>query len=912
MADASSARPEGEEVDAAGDGAGEGTSGEPVLGPDGQPMSKSALKRLAKGKPEKKKTEEGAKAVKKEEAPAPPKAKKAAVERLDYVNTTPAGAKKDVTAEMLPAYHPQAVEAAWNAWWEAAGYYSCEPALAEAAGEGGRFVMVIPPPNVTGSLHLGHALTSAVEDCLTRWHRMCGRPTMWLPGTDHAGIATQTVVEKRLAKERGLSRHALGREPFLQEVWKWKESYGGRITSQLRHLGVSTDWTREAFTMDDKLSVAVKEAFVRLHEQGLIYRDNRLVNWCCSLRSAISDIEVDYIDLEKRTRLSVPGHDPLKKYEFGAITSFAYKVAAPDGSATEEEIVVATTRPETMLGDSAVAVHPADPRYTHLHGAKVVHPFDGRLLPIIQDGELVDMAFGTGAVKITPAHDANDFACGKKHGLDFITVFAEDGRVNDRGGQFAGMMRFDARDALVAALEAKKLLRGKADNKMRLGLCSRTGDVIEPLIKPQWYVKCDTMAKAAADAVRNGDLAIQPEMHKSVWFNWLDNIKDWCISRQLWWGHRIPAYLISIAGRPSGDGADPKHWVVARTEEEAVDVAAARFGVAPGDITLKQDEDVLDTWFSSGLFPFSTFGWPNVEHPDYKAFYPNTLLETGHDILFFWVARMVMMGLQLTGKLPFKSVYLHAMVRDKYGRKMSKSLGNVVDPLEVINGCDLETLHGKIRDGNLPAKEVETAIKGQKLDFPDGIPECGADALRFGLLAYTIQGRDINLDINRVVAYRQFCNKLWNATRFTLAHLSADKFAPRPVADAFAELCDPATPLAVRDRWILSRLNACIATTSECPPLTHPAAPLRLMTSRKVQSLTDRPGLRKDPPGHECNPTRLTERAAAPRDPARLHIAPLTPAPPPTRRRRIGHLLLRRGDQSVLRFLSLRVLRLLP
>lgn len=731
---------------------------------------------------------------------------------MDFVNTTPAGEKKDMSSEMLPAYHPAAVEAAWDAWWTKAGYYAGNAPAAEAAGEGGRFVMVIPPPNVTGSLHLGHALTSAVEDCMTRWNRMRGRPTLWLPGTDHAGIATQAVVEKRLAKERGVSRHDLGREAFVKEVWAWKETYGSRITSQQRHLGISADWGRERFTMDPMLSTAVQEAFVRLSEMGLVYRDTKLVNWCCRLKTAISDIEVEYIDLEKRTRLPVPGHDPAKTYEFGVITSFAYKVAArADGSVPapgsgEEEIVVATTRPETMLGDVAVAVHPDDARYKALHGARLIHPFfPDRVVTVITDGELVDPAFGTGAVKITPAHDPNDYKCGKKHGLAFITVINESGAINEAGGPFAGMMRFDARLAVLKALEERGLLRGKADNKMRLGLCSRSGDVIEPLIKPQWYVKCAGMAKAAADAVRGGELRILPAMHESTWFSWLDNIQDWCISRQLWWGHRIPAYFVTVAGAPAGDDADPKHWVVGRTEEEARAAAAARFGCAPEAVSLRQDEDVLDTWFSSGLFPFATLGWPNTEHPDFKAFYPNTILETGHDILFFWVARMVMMGITLTGQLPFKTVYLHAMVRDKYGRKMSKSLGNVIDPMEVIAGCDLETLHSKVREGNLPAKEVETAIKGQKLDFPDGIPECGADALRFGLLAYTVQGRDVNLDINRVVAYRQFCNKLWNATRFALAHLAPGKYEAPPLLDMIDELAG-SEALATRDRWILSRL----------------------------------------------------------------------------------------------------------
>ena len=786
------------------------------IGPDGQPISKNQMKKLMKGKGGPKTEEDKPAPVKKEkpaEAPAP--AKKKVVERYDYENPTPVGEKKDTTTEMLPEYHPQVVEAAWDAWWNKAGYYSCDPKLATNAGENNRFVMVIPPPNVTGSLHIGHALTSAIEDTITRWHRMNGRPTMWLPGTDHAGIATQTVVEKRLKKEKGVSRHDLGRDAFVQEVWKWKEMYGNRITTQLRHLGVSTDWSRERFTMDSHLSAAVLEAFVRLHEQGLIYRENRLVNWCCNLRSAISDIEVDYIELEKRTKLAVPGHNPDMKYEFGCITSFAYKVAKEDGTASDEEIVVATTRPETMLGDTAVAVHPDDARYKHLHGKLLVHPFSNRLIPIITDGELVDMAFGTGAVKVTPAHDPNDFICGKKHNLPFITVFTEEGKINDVGGaEFSGMMRFDARYAITKALDEKKLLRGKADNKMRLGVCSRTGDVIEPLMKPQWYVKCDTMAKRAADAVRNGELTILPEMHRSTWFRWMDNIKDWCISRQLWWGHRIPAYYIIIEGKPHGDNLDSNNWVVARSESAAKAIAAARFNVPESSITLRQDEDVLDTWFSSGLFPFSTFGWPNEANPDFNAFYPNSILETGHDILFFWVARMVMMGTQLTGKLPFKTVYLHAMVRDKYGKKMSKSSGNVIDPMEVIYGCDLESLHNKVREGNLPQKEVDSAIKAQKLDFPDGIPECGADALRFGLLAYTIQGIDINLDISRVVGYRQFCNKLWNATRFALTHLAADRYTPKPLLDSIDEILT-SKQLATRDRWILSRLNNTISIVDE-------------------------------------------------------------------------------------------------
>lgn len=712
-----------------------------------------------------------------------------------------------MSVPMLDAYHPQAVEAAWQDWWEASGFYGADAAEAEAAGEENRFVMMIPPPNVTGSLHLGHALTTAIEDCLTRWHRMCGRPTLWLPGTDHAGIATQVVVEKKLKKERNITRHDLGREAFVGEVWKWKESFGNTITTQLRHLGASVDWSREAFTMDANLSRAVKEAFVRLTEEGLIYRDTRLVNWSSTLKTAISDIEVDYIDLEGKTMLTVPGHE--HRYEFGTLTSFAYKVKDSD-----EEIVVATTRLETMLGDTAVAVNSTDERYTHLHGKFVKHPFHDRYLPIICDDELVDKTFGTGAVKITPAHDPNDFACGRRHGLEEITVFTDTGSINENGGRFAGLMRFDARFQVKKALDEMGLLRGVEDNKMRIPICSRSGDVIEPLLKPQWWVNCKSMAKRAADAVRDGSLKLVPEFHNDTWFRWLDNIRDWCISRQLWWGHRVPAYFVVIAGRESeADRNNADCWVAARDEDEARRVATERFGVSADQITLEQDEDVLDTWFSSALFPFSTLGWPDLESPDYKAFYPGTLLETGHDILFFWVARMVMMGLQLCDKLPFRTVYLHAMVRDKYGRKMSKSLGNVIDPMEVIRGCPLEGLFAKLEAGNLPKKEIEKAKKGQALDFPDGIPECGADAMRFGLLAYTVQGRDVNLDINRVVGYRQFCNKLWNATKFALRNFDGYTH-DIGVIDLVNHLDTRRGALSARDAWILSRLAATIEETT--------------------------------------------------------------------------------------------------
>lgn len=593
--------------------------------------------------------------------------------------------------------------------------------------------MVIPPPNVTGTLHIGHGLTIAIEDTITRWKRMKGFHTLWVPGVDHAGIATQVVVEKALQKEEGKSRHDLGREAFVKKVWEWKEQYGNTITSQLRLLGASVDWSRETFTLDPKLSTAVNEAFCKMFKKGLIYRDNRLVNWCCTLKTAISDIEVEYLEVDKPIKRTVPGHDPNKKYEFGYLTHFVYQVEN-----SEEYLEIATTRLETMLGDTAVAIHPDDPRYKHLHGKYLIHPFNGRRIPIICDSILVDMNFGTGAVKVTPAHDPNDFACGQRNKLEFINILTEDGKINENGGeQFKGMMRFDARIAVEKALEEKGLLRGKEPNKMQIPICSRSKDIIEPMIVPQWYVNCKDMAKRSVEAVKKGDLKILPDMHIDTWYKWLDNIRDWCISRQLWWGHRIPAYQLidKETGKKISD-----EWCVGKNEEEAIKDAKERLNIEiTNKVKLLQDPDVLDTWFSSGLFPFSVFGWPN-ETNELKSFYPTTLLETGHDILFFWVARMVMMALELTDTLPFNTIYLHALIRDKYGRKMSKTLGNVVDPREIIDGAKLESLIDKLYQGNLDPKEIEKAKQGKIADFPNGIPECGADALRFGLLAYTCQG----------------------------------------------------------------------------------------------------------------------------------------------------------------------------
>uniref|UniRef100_A0A803SSC4 valine--tRNA ligase n=1 Tax=Anolis carolinensis TaxID=28377 RepID=A0A803SSC4_ANOCA len=700
---------------------------------------------------------------------------------ITYDISTKPGEKKDVASPMPDSYSPQYVEAAWYPWWESQGFFKPEYGRRCVAEPNPRgiFMMCIPPPNVTGSLHLGHALTNAIQDSLTRWHRMKGETTLWNPGCDHAGIATQVVVEKKLWKEQGKTRHDLGRELFIKEVWKWKNEKGDRIYHQLKKLGSSMDWDRACFTMDPKLSRAVEEAFIRLHEEGVIYRSKRLVNWSCTLNSAISDIEVDKKELTGRTLLPVPGYK--EKVEFGVLVSFAYKIEGSDA-----EVVVATTRIETMLGDTAVAVHPQDPRYKHLHGRSVVHPFTKRLLPILCD-DFVDMEFGTGAVKITPAHDQNDYEVGLRHGLNFITIFDEDGYLINVSPPFLGMKRFDARRAVLQALKEKGLFKEVKDNPMVVPVCSRSKDVVEPLLKPQWYVRCDTMARGAAEAVRRGDLRIVPDFHLKTWFNWMDNIRDWCISRQLWWGHRIPAYFVTVndPSVPPGEVGPEDHWeLVGRSEQEAKEKAAKVFKVTADKISLRQDEDVLDTWFSSGLFPFSIFGWPNPNE-DLHVFYPGTLLETGHDILFFWVARMVMLGLKLTGKLPFREVYLHAVVRDAHGRKMSKSLGN--------------GLHAQLLDSNLDPAEIERAKQGQKSDYPNGIPECGTDALRFALCAYTSQGRDINLDVNRILGYRHFCNKLWNATKFAIRGLG-EGFQPqtRP---------EPSGSESLIDRWILSRLS---------------------------------------------------------------------------------------------------------
>jgi valyl-tRNA synthetase len=729
------------------------------------------------------------------------KGKKSKALRLKqhFEDKTPPGQKKDVSGPMAEEYNPSAVEAAWYAWWEASGFFRPECCKNPSAEN---FVIVIPPPNVTGSLHLGHALTNSIQDALVRYHRMSGRRVLWVPGTDHAGIATQSVVEKRL-KNEGKTRHDLGREAFVQRVWAWKQEYGNRILQQLRRLGSSLDWSREVFTLDEKRSRAVTEAFVRLYEEKLIYRANRLINWCCALKTAISDIEVEQIELTGRTKRRVPGYDI--EQEFGLLYHFVYKVVDSD-----EEIEVATTRPETMLGDTAVAVHPDDERYKHLHGKFVAHPFCNRKLPIVCDAELVDPTFGTGAVKVTPAHDFNDFECGKRHRLPLVTVLDEDGRITEEGGIFKGLPRFEARTKVVEELQKRGLLRKIEPHAMVLNVCSRSGDVIEPLMKPQWWVDCRELGRLAWNAVASKQLVIIPSVYVNVWNEWLRNIRDWCISRQLWWGHRIPAYLVRLHNAATApDPADPDAWVVGRTETEARQRAARKFNTDA--FTLEQDPDVLDTWFSSGLFPFSVFGWPD-DTDDYRTFYPTQLLETGKDILFFWVMRMVMLGLKLTGRLPFREVLLHPIVRDAYGEKMTKSKGNVIDPIDVIEGITLEGLHASLLKGNLEPRDIEKAKETQRRMFPDGISECGTDALRFALCSYFGgQSTDINLDINRVVAYRNFCNKLWNAHLLSANWLTQNapdgRFTPK---DDFA-----LTAPSIFDRWILSRLqNAVLAAQS--------------------------------------------------------------------------------------------------
>ncbi|AEO65019.1 uncharacterized protein THITE_2111516 [Thermothielavioides terrestris NRRL 8126] len=713
-----------------------------------------------------------------------------------YVDETPHGEKKILQPFDHPhfqAYNPKAVESAWYAWWEKSGFFQPRPPRSPDAG---RFVIPLPPPNVTGALHCGHALANSLQDTLIRWYRMKGYSTLWVPGCDHAGISTQSVVEKMLWKKQRKTRLELGREEFTKLVWEWKGEYHERINNAQRLMGGSMDWSREAFTMDENLSAATMETFCRLHDEGYIYRSNRLVNWCTHLRTALSSLEVENKEISGRTMLEVPGYD--RKIEFGVLTYFKYPI---DG--TDLTIEVATTRPETMLGDSGIAVSPGDPRYAHLVGKFARHPFTDRLLPIVEDS-YVDPEFGTGAVKLTPAHDFNDYKLGERHNLEFINILNEDGTLNENAGpMFQGQKRFHARYTVVEELTKRGLFVKKEPNPMTIPLCEKTKDVIEPYMTPQWWVRMKEMADAALKVVEEGKIKISPESARKSYDRWLSNINDWCISRQLWWGHRIPAYRV-IFENEEGPETNDSQWVVGRTPEEAQARAEAKY--AGKKFRLEQDPDCLDTWFSSGLWPMSILGWPNTESSDFKNFFPTSMLETGWDILFFWVSRMIMLSLKLTGEVPFTEVYCHSLIRDSEGRKMSKSLGNVIDPLDIINGIELEALHAKLLTGNLKEDEVERATKYQKTAFPGGIPECGADALRFTLLSYTTGGGDINFDIKVMHAYRRFCNKVWQASKYVLSKLPED-FVPSSKLDTSA--------LSVPERWILHRMNAAVKGINE-------------------------------------------------------------------------------------------------
>ncbi|XP_078325870.1 valine--tRNA ligase-like isoform X2 [Crassostrea virginica] len=714
-------------------------------------------------------------------------------ESATYDIPTEPGDKKDISCPLPKSYSPEFVEAAWYDWWVDQGFFTPEYGHKEGTSRQ-KFVMCLPPPNVTGTLHLGHAITNTIQDALVRWHRMRGFETLWIPGCDHAGIATQVVVEKKLWQEKKLTRHDVGREEFLQQVWIWKERKEETIYDQLKKLGSSLDWNRSCFTLDENLSEAVTEAFIRLHDSGLIYRKNKMVNWSCQLQSVISDIEVDNISVSKRTLLDIPGYKD--KVEFGALTSFAYPVVDK-----AEEVVVSTTRPETMLGDTAIAVHPLDARYQHLHGCFVQHPIDGRQLPIVCD-ESVEMEFGTGAVKITPAHDKTDYAIGQRHGLPSVSVISRSGVMENVGASYAGMKRFEARKEVVEDLKRRGVYRGSRSHAMTLPICSRSKDVIEPLVLEQWFVSMVEMSEMGINAVKTKQLTFVPEYYEKVWFNWLKTAEEWCISRQLWWGHRIPAYFAYDKNKGSDGGV----WVAARTDQEAQTKAAQQLNLSnKEDVVTQQDEDVLDTWFSSGLLPFSSLGWPR-QTDDLKNFYPISLMETGSDILFFWVARMVMLGMKLTNQLPFSKVLLHGLLRDAHGRKMSKSLGNVIDPLDVISGITLKDLHKKLeKDSNLSPHEVETAREGQRRDFPQGIPTCGTDALRFMLCSYDFKDDEIPMNISHVQAKRHFCNKIWNGFKFVTSYVST----PMAYSLSLGQSTD------VMDRWILSRLSNLVELCDE-------------------------------------------------------------------------------------------------
>ncbi len=663
---------------------------------------------------------------------------------------------------MDKTYNPHAIEQKWYQHWEQNNWFAPQ-------GGNSSYCIMIPPPNVTGTLHMGHAFQDTLMDTLIRYHRMKGDNTLWQPGTDHAGIATQMVVERQL-KAENTDRHALGRDAFIERVWEWKEQSGGTILQQLRRMGASADWSRERFTMDEGLSAAVQKVFISLYDEGLIYRGKRLVNWDPVFHSAISDLEV------------------ISGEENSHMWHFRYPLADAGGKATKDYLVVATTRPETMLGDTAVAVNPEDERYKHLIGKNILLPLSNRLIPIVGD-EYADPEKGTGCVKITPAHDFNDYEVGKRHDLPMINIFTEDASINEIAPEkYQGLDRYAARKLIVTDLKAIGLLDKIEDHKLMVPRGDRSGVVIEPLLTDQWFVKIEPLAKPAIKAVEDGRIKFVPDNWSKTYFEWMYNIQDWCISRQLWWGHRIPAWY------------DPEGNIYVGTNEAEV---RTKYQLEE-QLQLTQDEDVLDTWFSSALWPFSTLGWPE-NTKELATFYPTNVLVTGFDIIFFWVARMIMFGLKfMDGAVPFKEVYVHGLVRDSDGQKMSKSKGNVLDPLDLIEGIELEPLVAK-RTSNLMQPEQEKAIENStRKHFPDGIPAFGTDAMRFTFAALASTGRDVRFDLHRVEGYRNYCNKIWNATRYVM--MQCEDHDNGMQSKTFA------TSLA--DRWILSKLQKATSEVS--------------------------------------------------------------------------------------------------